>query len=292
MDDVNESKNNLEKEQHLGTQRETEPMTGLRMFNLSQPWGHHMPEWPSTPGVNVNVKKFHAKDGVYQTEFEGIMHRGTHMDAPIHVTENTPHIMDYALWRFFGTGVAVSIPKSKWEVITPEDLENATPEIREGDMVFINTGMHHRMADSDDYFAYSPGIYTDGAQWLVDKKVKLVGYDVQSNDHPMATKLVDHGLGPTHPHLIEEYKQEFGRDPKEDFPNWESGHKTLMIGGGIPGIENVGGDLDAVTGKRCTFMCFPWRWEGGDGCGVRILAVLDPDQKFRFERGQNLSEGT
>ena len=63
MDDVNESKNNLEKEQHLGTQRETEPMTGLRMFNLSQPWGHHMPEWPSTPGVNVNVKKFHAKDG-------------------------------------------------------------------------------------------------------------------------------------------------------------------------------------------------------------------------------------
>ena len=66
----------------------------------------------------------------------------------------------------------------------------------------------------------------------------------------MATKLVDHGLGPTHPHLIEEYKQEFGRDPKEDFPNWESGHKTLMIGGGIPGIENVGGDLDAVTGKE------------------------------------------
>ena len=48
-----------------------------------------MPEWPSAPGVNVNVKKFHAKDGVYQTEFEGIMHRAF-MDAPIHVTENTP----------------------------------------------------------------------------------------------------------------------------------------------------------------------------------------------------------
>lgn len=258
---------------------------GLQMYNLTQEWGHHMPEWPSTPGVNVHVRKFHAKDGIYQTEFEGIMHRGTHMDAPLHVTENTPDIMDYPLWRFFGTGVAVSIPKSKWEVITAEDLENATPKIQEGDMVFINTGMHTKMKDTDEYYAYSPGIYTEGAQWLVDKKVKLVGYDVQSNDHPMATKLVDHGLGPTHPHLIEEYKEMFGRDPKEDFPDWESGHKTLMIGGGIPGIENVGGELNAVTGKRCTFMVFPWRWRGGDGCGVRIMAVIDPDQKFRFETG-------
>ena len=95
----------------------------------------------------------------------------------------------------------------------------------------------------------------------------------------------DHGLGPTHPHLIEEYKAEFGRDPKDDFPDWESGHKTLMIGGGIPGIENVGGDLHAVTGKRCTFMATPWRWRGGDGCGIRILAAIDPEQKFRFETG-------
>ena len=259
--------------------------SGLKIYNLSQPWGHHMPEWPSTPGVNVEVKKFHAKDGIYQTEFEGIMHRGTHMDAPIHVTENTNDITGYPLWRFFGTGVAVSIPKGKWEVITPEDLENARPQIREGDIVMINTGMHHKFGDTDEYFTYSPGIYKEGAQWLVDKKVKMVGYGVQANDHPMATKLVDHGLGPSHPHLIEEYKEFTGRDPKEDFPEWEAGHKTLMVKGGIPGIENVGGDLDIVTGKRCTFMAFPWRWESGDGCGVRILAVIDPGQKFRIERG-------
>jgi hypothetical protein len=35
-----------------------------------------------------------------------------------------------------------------------------------------------------------------------------------------------------------------------DFPGLETGHKTLMVKGGIPGIENVGGDLDKVTGKR------------------------------------------
>ena len=254
----------------------------LDIYDLTHRWGHGMPEWPSSPGVNVSIKKFHAKDGVYQAEFEGIMHRGTHMDAPLHVTENTPTLTGYPLPTFFGTGVAVSIPKGKWEVITAEDLENARPEIQPGDIVMVNTGMHHKMADTDEYYAYSPGIYAEGAQWLVDKGVKMVGYDVQANDHPMATKMVDHGLGPTHPHLIDEYKEYTGRDVKEDFPDWEAAHKILMCQGGIPGIENVGGDLDKVTGKRCTFMAFPWRGEEGEGCGVRILAVVDPDQSFRF----------
>ncbi len=163
----------------------------------------------------------------------------------------------------FGTGVCVSIPKGKWGVITPEDLENATPKIKEGDVVVINTGYHRLWADTDEYFAYGPGIYKPGAEWLVEKKVRMVAYGCQANDHPIATKLVNHGLGPTHPHLIEEYKAEYGRDPLEDFPEWEPAHKTLMIKGGIPGIENAGGDLDAVTGKRCTFMAFPWRWPGG-----------------------------
>jgi kynurenine formamidase len=63
---------------------------------------------------------------MYEVNWEGIMHRCTHMDAPLHVTENTPSIADYPLWRLCGTGVCVSIPKGKWGVITVEDLEKAT----------------------------------------------------------------------------------------------------------------------------------------------------------------------
>ena len=133
----------------------------LKYYDLTHRWGHGMPQWPSSPGVNAYVKKFHAKDGVYEMEFEGIMHRGTHMDAPLHVTENTPSLTGYPLWRFFGTGVAVSIPKGKWGVITAEELENAEPRICENDIVMINTGMHHKMADTDEYYAYSPGLYKD-----------------------------------------------------------------------------------------------------------------------------------
>jgi kynurenine formamidase len=257
----------------------------LKFYNLSARWGHGMPEWPSAPGINVLTLQYHANHGVYVTEFEGIMHRGTHMDAPIHVAENTPTITGYPLWRFFGTGVAVSIPKGKWGVVTPDDLENAEPKIRRNDIVMINTGSHRNYGDNPDYFAYSPGLYKEAAEWLVERQVKLVGIDVQALDHPLGTFLGPHGPGPAQPHLNDEYKAATGRDIIDDFPYWEPAHK-LMMTNGIPGIENIGGDIDAVTGKRCTFFAFPWRWPDGEGCALRVVAVLDPRQTFRFETGR------
>jgi kynurenine formamidase len=257
----------------------------LELINLSTDWGHGMPQWPSRANLNVRVVEFHARDGLLVQQFEGIMHRGTHMDAPIHVQENTPTLTGYPLWRFFGTGVAVSIPKGKWGVITPKDLENAEPKIQKNDIVMINTGSHRNYGDNADYFGYSPGLYKEAAEWLVERGVKLVGVDVQALDHPLATFLGPHGPGPGQPHLDAEYKAETGRHIIEDFPYWEPAHKIMMTNG-IPGIENIGGDIDKITGKRCTFFAFPWRWPEGEGCALRVVAILDPKQAFRFETGR------
>jgi kynurenine formamidase len=260
---------------------------GLVFYSLSHRWGGpNMPEWPSGMAkMSINRLRFHAKDGMYVQEMDGIMHRGTHMDAPAHVTANLPYITAYEPWRFFGTGVAVSIPKGRWEVITADDLERAEPRIRPHDIVMINTGSHHHWGDNDDYFAYSPGLYREAAEWLVERRVKLVGVDVQALDHPLGTKIVAHGTGPSHPYLMDEYRALTGRDVMDDFPDWEIAHKTLLSAG-IPGIENVGGELDAVTGKRCTFLAFPWRFVRGEASLLRVVAVIDPEQRFRIPTGE------
>ncbi|MFQ7397922.1 MAG: hypothetical protein ACLRNW_08905 [Neglectibacter sp.] len=107
----------------------------------------------------------------------------------------------------------------------------------------------------------------------------------------MATKLVDHGLGPTRPDLIEEWKQEYGRDPLIDFPSGRTDIKSNGKGR-HPGVENVGddvgegGDFDQIIGKRCFFAAFPWRFVNGEGSGVRVLAITDPEMTFRFETGR------
>ena len=196
----------------------------LKIYDLSHTFTQFM------PGVAVHPERERQgrpsstpRTASTRREWEGIMHRCTHMDAPLHVTENTPTIADYPLWRLFGTGVCVAIPKEKWGVITPEDLENATPKIEEGDIVIINTGFHRLWGDTDEYFAYGCGMGAEGAQWLVDKKVKMVAYGHQANDHPIATKLVDHGLGPTQPHLIDEYKDEHRPRPQGRLPELGAG---------------------------------------------------------------------
>lgn len=50
-------------------------------------------------------------------------------------------------------------------------------------------------------------------------------------------------------------------------------------------VRERGGDLDKVTGKRVTFAAFPWRWVGGDGCTVRLVAIVDPTGSYRLETG-------
>jgi kynurenine formamidase len=80
-------------------------------------------------------------------------------------------------------------PKGKWEAITADDLEKATPKIEKGDIVIIHTHMHAKFGDNKDYFGRSPGLVPSAAEWLVEKGVKAVGVDQQALDHPLATAI-------------------------------------------------------------------------------------------------------
>lgn len=114
------------------------------------------------------------------------------------------------------------------------------------------------------------------------EKVKAVGVDHQAPDHLLATAIGPHGTGPLLPEVCEEYKRETGREVGEDFPEWEPLHR-LLLGNGIMGWENVGGDIDEVVGKRVTIAGFPIRWEKGDGSIVRLVAMVE-------ERGERIVE--
>ena len=114
-------------------------------------------------------------------------------------------------------------------------------------MVMINTGWHHRYSDSMVYFGHGPGLSGAAARWLVDREVKLVGIDTATVDHPMATSLAGHRGGPIVKELPRQYRAATGHDPEQDHPDWNIAHKTLLEAG-IPTIENVGGNVDAVDG--------------------------------------------
>lgn len=249
-------------------------MGKVKLYDLSQPFGDKCPLWPYFEDVKIERVHYHAKSGVLSQKVTTVMHCTTHADSPAHVIEGAAFTDEIPLEKYYGTGVIVDIPKGKWGKVMPEDLEKARPAIEKGDIVIVRTGWHQYWGDSTKYFCHSPGLYREAGEWFVAKGVKAVGVDQQALDHPLATAIGPHGPGPLRPDVCAEYKKETGREVKEDFPEWEPCHR-LLLGNGIMGWENVGGDIDQVVGKRVTIAGFPIRWVKGDGSIVRLVAIMD-----------------
>ncbi|MBN2419211.1 MAG: cyclase family protein [Deltaproteobacteria bacterium] len=263
----------------------SDPYSGLQFLDLTHPWGHGVPSYPGQDDVKMFRSVKHAQHGVLAWKINTVMHTGTHMNAPIHMIQKGADLEAIPEERFFGNGVVLGIPKGKYEVITAKDIEAAKPGVKKGDIVVIVTGWHHKYSDSIEYFGESPGLSKDAAEWLVNNECKMVAVDTQQIDCPLATSLGPHRGGPTMKRLAEAYEEETGKDAKKEHGEWNVAHK-ILLGAGIPTIEQVGGDVDLLTGKRATFVATPWKFRYGDACPVRLVAMIDPRGNTRIDSGK------
>ena len=217
---------------------------------------------------------------------------------------------------YTGTAVVLKVDIEPWGLITDKHLDAACEACGvnqadlEGKVVCLNTGMHRLFDDSKAYYHYSAGTGVEAGKWFVKNKVKCVAMDSQALDHPLHTAMSLNGmtrmnlLGATGDTIINEYKSLFGEEAWAEFDKfdyiklhgqeaydekfgdleaigcwgtWEPCHKQLL-GHGIVGVENLGGDLDKIpAGVWFRFNCFPLRWYMGDGSMARCSAEIDED---------------
>src|SRR3974390_3603999 len=116
-----------------------DPESGLAFVELSHPWGMYTPIFPGYEEIKLERITHHAKQGVMTHKITTIFHTSTHVNAPIHHIPEAAAVGEL-LDRFFGSGVALSIPKGKGELIEPVDLEKAKPAVEDGDIVLLITG--------------------------------------------------------------------------------------------------------------------------------------------------------
>lgn len=268
-----------------GEERSVDPRSGVELVDLSHPFGSHTPVYPGYKDVIIRRPVTHASHGVMTQRLVMVMHNSTHVNAPIHLIAGAPALNELPLSLFFGSGVVLDVPKGRWELIEPEDLEAAGPEVRKGDIVVVNTGWHRLYSDSQRYFGEGPGLSEAAAEWLLERGAKLVAIDTAFIDHPMATSLGRHRKGPIVKEIPRRYEEVTGRVPEVEFPDWNPAHKRLLAAG-VPTIENVGGAVDQLNGKRVTLQASPWNWRMGDACVVRLTALLDPAQTYEFGKGE------
>lgn len=203
------------------------------------------------------------------------------MVAPIHLIPKGADLAGVPLESLFGNGIVLRIVKNDFQMITESDIASAG-QIKTGDLVVINTGWHHKYADSIEYFGHAPGLTEGAARYLAERQVRLVAVDTPFIDAPLATSMGLHRGGPQMKRLPDEYRGAVGKEPVDEYGKWYIAQKTLLSAN-IPVVLQAGGDLDDASGQRVTLAATPWRFEHGDACPVRLVAMISPDGNCRID---------
>ncbi len=265
-------------------------MMESKMYDLTQPLSVHTPPWPSYMPLGIQYFKriagAHMGQGANGQIITSSNHVGTHMDGEIHFFSSGRPIGKVPLNEWVGPGVVVDISDEvgDYDLYTPEMLMKKA-DIREGDILIINTGYHRYAWDqpeSDEvrYMVKHPGPSPDFPDWALKMKFKWIGVDCGSADHPMNTILRD-----WHPKLFKEadkkLREKYGKSWDEMFPPeefYQIMHLKLFPKG-LVHAENLGGEIDKLNNKRAYIGAFIVKGIEMESAWARIVAWEAPDNK-------------
>ena len=166
-------------------------------------------------------------------------HVGTHIESPYHAVKKGADVSQLPIANLIGDAVILDFEhKGFGEPITEDEMRQAGENlIREGDIVFIKTGLskYYHTEHSHD----RPYLANDAVKWLVERKIHCLGVDCSGIEN---------------------------RTIKEQ-PN----HRTLFEAG-IPLIEHLN-NLNALQENRVTVFILPYPIKGVASFPVRVIAI-------------------
>jgi arylformamidase len=250
----------------------------VKMYDLTQPLSHLTPPWPTYEPLQIKFFKRLSPNGANGQLITTSNHVGTHLDGPLHFCTHGRDIASLSLDYLVGPGVVVDLSDiaEDYGIYTSKDITDRV-EVKEGDIVVINTGYHRYAwdqpeADEVRYMIKHPGPAREFAEWCKEMKLKWLAVDCGSADHPMNTKIRE--WMPVQAREADFHlKNKYGKGLDAFFPprDYQIMH-TLLFPHDIIHAENVGGDIDEILNRRMIIGCFPWRFVGGESSICRIVA--------------------
>jgi arylformamidase len=178
--------------------------------------------------------------------------------------------------------VDLSDATGDYQIYTPEMIEERV-EVREGDILIIHTGYHHfgwdqPFADEIRYMVQHPGPNRDFAVWAKEKKIKWIGVDCGSADHPMNTIIRD-WMPRQAAEADRVFQEMYGATLAERFtPDKYQLMHIEMFPHHIIHAECIGGDIDLLANRRVTIGFFPWRFVDGESSIGHCVAMVDDEE--------------
>ncbi|WP_445148150.1 cyclase family protein [Baekduia sp. Peel2402] len=161
-----------------------------QLIDISMPLRPGMVAWPGSPGIEASYfQDMAAGDVSTATRLSLDVHCGTHVDAPMHQVAGAAPMAAMRLEDLCGPAEVVEVGDAKR--IDAADLQDVVPEGTTRVLLKTSNSRGGVVADGfdEDYAALT----AEGAQWLVDHGVVLVGIDylsIQRFDEDNATHVI------------------------------------------------------------------------------------------------------
>ena len=124
-----------------------------------------------------------------------------------------------------------------------------------------------------------PGPDREFAEWAKKMKLRWIGVDCGSADHPMNTKIRE-WMPVQAKECDAHFTSKYGKGLEAIFtPDKYQLMHIEMFNVGLIHAECLGGDIDLLLNQRATIGCFPWRFVDGESSIARIVAMVE-DQRY------------
>jgi kynurenine formamidase len=250
----------------------------MKLYDLTQNIGVSTPPWPTYEPLEMKYFKRLSTERVNGQIIKTSNHIGTHLDGERHFWTAGRDMASIPLEDLFGDAVIVDLSDAvgDYDIYTSEMIEERV-EVKENDILIINTGYHkygwdQPEADEERYFMKHPGPNYEFAEWAMEKKLKWIGVDCGSADHPMNTVIKK-----LRPDLAKEAEEHLGKPLDEVFTHPESRQlmHTKLFPEGIIHAENLGGEIDKLLNQRVKVGFFPWKGVDLESSIGRCVAFVE-----------------
>jgi len=239
----------------MPAEAEAAPRNFRQVIDLTHTMSPDFPTFFGVPGVELEKKFDLKKDGFNLNWWHIVEHAGTHLDAPIHFSENGPALEAIGADTLVLPLVVVSVPEAAARdpdyQLSRADLaawEKRHGKIPQRACVAMNSGWARHAADAAKFTGkdsagvlHFPGIAPQAAEWLMqERNAAALAVDTMSLDHGPSTDFATH---------------------------------RLWLPSGRWGLENVA-NLDKVPASGATLVAGVPKVKGATGGPARVLALV------------------
>lgn len=209
----------------------------MTIYDISLTISPELPVWPGDPAVQLTqVAAMDQGDNANVSHLSFGVHTGTHVDAPHHFLNDNRTVESLPLEVLTGPCYVFQFPDDV-DAITAEVLERTAWPSGVTRVLFGTRNSKIWARGENTFQTDFVGITEDGAHWLVEKGVRLVGVDYLS---------------------VAPYKQ--------SRPTHE-----VLLNAGVVIVEGL--DLSAVPRGFYDLYCLPLKIAGSDGAPTRAILV-------------------